>query len=172
MEKTLANLLLFNKKFWILVPIRFYNNICLFSQNIFMKNIYLIKFIIYGIIGWCLEVTWTGLGSLISGDYRLTSTTSLWMFPIYGLVVCFEPFYDRLLGMPMWVRGVFYMVMIFIAEYVTGGLIRQLTGQCPWDYTGSIFSINGLIRLDYAPVWFVAGLIYERIHVFLQTIIS
>ena len=54
-----------------------------------MDKIFLEKFIIYGITGWCLEVLWTGFMSLINGDPKLTSTTSLWMFPIYGMVVFF-----------------------------------------------------------------------------------
>ena len=54
------------------------------------------------------------------------------------------------------------MALIFTAEYVTGRLLRSLRA-CPWDYTGCRFSVDGLIRLDFAPLWFVAGLLFERI---------
>ena len=47
-------------------------------------------------------------------------------------------------------------------EYVTGRLLRSLRA-CPWDYTGCRFSVDGLIRLDFAPLWFGAGLWFERI---------
>jgi uncharacterized membrane protein len=34
----------------------------------------------------------------------------------------------------------------------------------PWDYTGTPLAVAGVIRLDYAPAWFVAGLLFERLH--------
>jgi len=45
----------------------------------------LMRFIIYGFVGWCIEVFWTGLGSLLRGDRRLKGWSYLWMFPIYHL---------------------------------------------------------------------------------------
>ena len=31
------------------------------------------------------------------------------------------------------------------------------------DYSNAPTNINGVIRLDYAPVWMAAGLIFEKI---------
>lgn len=42
-------------------------------------------FLFCGFIGWCLEILWTGLHSLLQGDASMKGTTSLLMFPIYGL---------------------------------------------------------------------------------------
>lgn len=123
----------------------------------------LIRFLIYGAIGWCMEIVWTGLQSLINKDFKMTATTSLWMFFIYGSVVFFEPVVDLLVGMPIIFRGVIYVLCIFGIEYLTGGFLRKL-GTCPWDYTGSRYSINGLIRLDYAPAWFLAGIVFEIVY--------
>ena len=44
------------------------------------------KFMIFGVLGWCAEILWTGFNSLLMGDGALTAKTYLWMFPIYGLV--------------------------------------------------------------------------------------
>lgn len=33
----------------------------------------------------------------------------------------------------------------------------------PWDYTGRNTNIDGLIRLDFAPLWFATGLLFEQI---------
>jgi hypothetical protein len=52
-------------------------------------------------------------------------------------------------------------------EYSTGG-IYSLLGICPWNYTGALYSINGLIRLDYAPLWAVAGVMFERLYFVLK----
>ena len=32
-----------------------------------------------------------------------------------------------------------------------------------WDYSHTPFHYRGVIRLDYAPVWFVTGLLFEKI---------
>jgi uncharacterized membrane protein len=122
------------------------------------------KFLIYGLIGWCAEVFWTGLGSLMKGDVKLAAFTYIWMFPIYGMAVFLESVHDRLRELPIIIRGSIYTILIFAVEYITGMLLKFLIGVCPWDYSGNILSINGVIRLDFIPVWFFAGLIFERIH--------
>lgn len=110
-----------------------------------------------------MEIFWTGLHSFIKKDYRLVSTTSVWMFFIYGMVVWLEPVCELLSHYPVFARGGVYVLCIFGVEYMTGGLLKRLN-MCPWDYSGSRYSVNGVIRLDYAPVWFAAGLIFERVY--------
>lgn len=122
------------------------------------------RFVIYGLLGWCIEVIWTGLGSLLIGDVRLTAKTYLWMFPIYGLVILFEPMHDAIRFWPLWKRGVIWMLLCFTVEYLTGWMLRSMLGTAPWDYSQAFFNIHGLIRLDYAPAWFGAGLLFEKIH--------
>ena len=124
----------------------------------------LIRFILYGAIGCLMEVFWTGLGSLINKDFKLRSNTSIWMFFIYGMVVFLEPIYLLIQPFPIVFRGVIYSLCIFAGEYITGGFLKR-GNLCPWDYTNSRYSVQGLIRLDYAPVWFAAGLIFERVFV-------
>ena len=120
----------------------------------------MLSFVTCGILGWGLEIFWTGLGALIHGDPRLTGRSSLWMFPIYGLAAAIGPVYQRLKPLNFVFRGLIYMVCIFAVEYVTGSILRSLH-LCPWDYSQAAFNINGLIRLDYAPLWFAAGLLFE-----------
>lgn len=127
----------------------------------------MLRFIVYGLIGWIAEVLWTGFGSLFAGDPRLRSHTYLWMLPIYGAAVFFEPVHDYLRNHHWMIRGCIYMFLIFFVEYVTGWAIRELVGVSPWQYTGQ-YSLDGLIRLDYAPAWFVAGLFFEKVHDFLD----
>ncbi|MDK2934487.1 MAG: hypothetical protein PWP27_2297 [Clostridiales bacterium] len=123
------------------------------SQTIYM----IIRFLIYGIMGWAMEIFWTGLGSFFRGDIRLQGTTYLWMFPIYGLAVFLEPIHDNIRFMPWMIRGCIWVLIIWAIEYVTGWAIQGAVGLCPWDYSESTpYSINGFIRLDYAPAWFVA----------------
>jgi Predicted membrane protein len=122
------------------------------------------KFILYGLIGWCAEVFWTGLGSLLKGDLMLTSFTFMWMFPIYGMAVLLEPIHDIIRNKPVFIRGGVYVILFFTIEFVTGNLLKLLLGACPWDYSKSPLSVCGVIRIDYIPVWFFAGLLFEKIH--------
>ena len=124
-----------------------------------------VRFVIYGVLGWAIEIVSTGLSALLRGDPRLSGRTYLWMFFIYGsAALLLEPVHS-LVGPWRWpFRGLVWTLSIFSIEYTSGWLLRELTGVCPWDYTGVRFSVGGLIRLDYAPAWFVLGLLFERLH--------
>ncbi|MCK4258934.1 MAG: hypothetical protein KAX49_08150 [Halanaerobiales bacterium] len=123
-----------------------------------------IRFIIYGLTGWCTEIFWTGLGSFLKGDLKLQAKTYIWMFAIYGLAIFLEPVHEAIRNWPIILRGGVYTVLIFLTEYITGWLLQRTIGVCPWDYSHIPFSLNGFIRLDYAPAWFIAGLLFERLH--------
>lgn len=70
--------------------------------------------------------------------------------------------YDK--DVPTWVRGIFWAGVIITVEYFSGLAIRALVGVCPWDYGKSTFAVDGLIRLDYVPFWYVVGLLFEKLH--------
>lgn len=120
------------------------------------------NFVLCGSLGWCLEVFWTGLHSLLDGQPTMMGQTSLLMFPIYGCAAVIAPLYRRLSSIPTAVRGCLYTVGIFITEFFSGSILKAL-GICPWDYSSTPFHYKGVIRLDYAPVWFVTGLLFEKI---------
>lgn len=120
------------------------------------------NFLICGLTGWCMEILFTSVGSLRKKDWRLIGQTSVWMFPIYGMAFCIRPIYEKIKHVPALIRGAFYSVGIFSFEYLSGSLLRK-HGLCPWDYSGEKTNVNGLIRLDYAPFWMAAGLLFERI---------
>ena len=120
------------------------------------------NFLICGLTGWCMEVLWTGLHSVLSGELTMTGKTSLLMFPIYGMAACIGPVYAKIKKLPALLRGSIYTVGIFSFEYLSGSLLRR-HHFCPWDYSSARANVNGLIRLDYAPFWLGAGLLFERI---------
>lgn len=136
-----------------------------------------------GTAGWCLEILFTSVDSILTHDWRLMGRTSLLMFPIYGLGALLGPVgkgIDRWLEEGIWDKleagerlkasgkelalrhGMIDMVLIFCAEYIFGFCMRQM-GICPWDYSGRPTNISGLIRLDFAPLWFFTGLLFEEI---------
>ena len=66
-----------------------------------MKN----QFLFCGSVGWGLEILWTGLHSLHDGEPTLSGTSSLWMFPIYGMASLIGPVSHHLARLPFFLRG-------------------------------------------------------------------
>ena len=78
------------------------------------------------------------------------------------LLPLLEPLMRRLISTPFWKRGLIYMLCIYLGEYTSGILLRY-KNACPWNYEKSPFHIQRVIRLDFAPLWFCAGLFFERL---------
>ena len=108
-------------------------------------------FFLCGFTGWCLEIFWTGLHSLFTGNFTMMGKTSLLMFPVYGLAALIRPAYRKLKDFPVMVRGVFYSCGIFFVEFLIGSFFQKLH-ICPWDYSHVPLQYKGVIRLDYAPL--------------------
>ena len=113
-------------------------------------------------IGWAMEILWTGLHAFRIRNLKLTGNSSLWMFPIYGSAAFLAPVMQKMRNAPLFKRGLVYMACIFLGEYVSGTLLKR-RNMCPWDYSKARWNIDGIIRLDYAPVWFFTGLLYEKL---------
>lgn len=128
-----------------------------------MKRCFLINFILCGLCGWCFECFWTGLGSIRKKeDKRFICNTSIWMFPIYGMAAFIKPVHCFLKRFSLIKRGIIYTIFIFITEFLSGTWLKA-RNACPWDYSKCPFNFKGVIRLDYAPLWFIMSLIYEKI---------
>lgn len=132
-----------------------------------MKTIY--RFFIYGLIGIWLEIFWTGLDSFLQHNYTLKATTYIWMIFIYGLGVFLEPIQDIIKNLNIFIRGSIYMILIYLGEYITGNILKLLLGVCPWNYT-DVYSINGIITLSFVPLWFIVGILFEKVHKILDNI--
>jgi Putative ABC-transporter type IV len=122
----------------------------------------------YSAVGVATEVVFTGArDSVLRRDWRLQGRSYLWMFAIYGLsAYLFEPVHDSVRSRPWWERAALYSFGILGVEYLSGTAIRRLVGVVPWDYSGhGRFVVRGgATRLDYAPLWALAGLGLERLH--------
>ena len=108
-------------------------------------------FFLCGFTGWCLEILWTGLNSLVTGHFTMMGKTSLLMFPVYGLAALIRPAYYKLARFPVMVRGIIYSCGIFFVEFLSGSFFQKLH-ICPWDYSHVPLQYKGVIRLDYAPL--------------------
>lgn len=115
-----------------------------------------------------MEVFWTGIASLFRGDTALMAHSSIWMIIIYGLAIFLEPIQSMLKNKNWFIRGVVYMFGIFFAEYITGYILDIFNIQV-WHYTDSL-NVHGYITLSFVPLWFIAGLFFERVRKWLDDV--
>ena len=117
-----------------------------------------------GLLGWFLEMIFTAFHAFRRRDYSLPCTTSVWMFPIYGLASLLAPLCRilRRCGFNFIFRGLVYTGIIFTGEFLTGTWLCK-RDLCPWNYERSRWNLGKVIRLDYAPCWFITGLLFERL---------
>ena len=134
------------------------------AHTTLMKTMTTIRnnFILCGLAGWCMEILFTALNSLRRREMKLMGSTSLWMFPIYGMAALIGPLYALIRRLPALLRSMIYSAGIFFFEFASGSFLKK-RDACPWDYSSAKSNIHGVIRLDYAPFWMAAGLIFERI---------
>ena len=117
------------------------------------------RFLAYGLAGWAVD----SLFVLAHTGRRWPS--SVLNVPVYGLAQpLFEPVHDRLRHRRAPLRAAVYGVGILAVEYASGRLLRRLVGRAPWDYGRARFAVDGLVRLDYLPLWGAFGLGLERLH--------
>jgi hypothetical protein len=124
------------------------------------------------LIGITLEIFWTSIiNSIKVSDLKLTGKTYLWMFPVYAIVpliyILILPNFNHT---NIFFRGIIYMLAFYLLEFISGWLIKKLVKVSPWNYEGysiNIFgkkyksNLNGLICLEYAPIWFLYGILGE-----------
>jgi len=97
-------------------------------------------------------------------DNHLMGYSSLWYVPLYALAPIVFYFWGRtLFAYPWYVRGLIYTALIYAIEYAGMWALRRLLGSSPSEagYYESRWHVHGLIRLDFAPFWFAAGLLFE-----------
>ena len=121
----------------------------------------------WGVHGVFIEIVFTGTWEfVVTGKWQLMGISSIWSFFIYGFGTFFfaEYLYNYLLALkvPLLARGVAYVLMTYTWEF-SCGLVLDYFNARSWDYTPFDYDVMGLITLEYAPLWFLAGMYYECI---------
>ena len=120
----------------------------------------------WGVNGIFVEVVFTGLWEfVVSGNINLMGISSIWSFFVYGLgTFLAESFYNLFISfkIPLLVRCLFYTLLIYLWEFACGLLLNQF-GVKSWDYSQFTYNVMGLITMEYAPLWFFAGLYFEGV---------
>uniref|UniRef100_A0A3B3UPH2 Transmembrane protein 229B n=1 Tax=Poecilia latipinna TaxID=48699 RepID=A0A3B3UPH2_9TELE len=124
----------------------------------------LFRLYVYALHGCLCEVAFTAVYDWCSTrDQRLPGHSSIWALPMYGSAIfCMEALRAWLLAQSrsLPVRLAVYTLFIYMWEF-SWGVGLSLLGACPWDYSAHRYNLGGLVTLDYAPAWAVAGLIAD-----------
>jgi len=135
----------------------------------------LFLFLFFACLGVTGEVCFTAITNLIKNDpfcgepvWSLTGKTYVWMLPIYMIIPLVGGwFFKKLQNLPLLARLAVIASAILLVEFISGFLLEQITGQCPWHYTEGI-TFFGYIRLDYFPAWMFFGFVVETFYNYLD----
>lgn len=128
--------------------------------------------LIFSFIGVGLEVFWTSIIDYVkTRNPRLEGKSYFWVFFVYGIV----PFVYLIVlnwfgSTSIFVRGILYMILFYLLEFISGYTLKIIFGVSPWNYSG--YKINlfgkkiksdflGVICLNYLPVWYIYGILGE-----------
>ena len=132
----------------------------------------LFRVVAYIAFGLVMEIGFTAISALLDGkitseDKRLRGVVSLYMIPVYGLLLLamFEPAYCLMsrAEVPWYLRAGIWAVLITGTEACCGWLYAYFLKIKPWDYSrckDRIFP-GGYARWAYVPLWGAAGLALE-----------
>lgn len=143
-------------------------------MSVSLKRVFF-RWLLFGMLGMIFEVCVMAWAVGRDGNLSLRGASSPWMLPIYGLIgIVLEPISQPLIKrrVPLPLRAVVYMLLIFAVEYVSGMIflyfgINQRGADnmhTVWDYGGTRYNLHGQIALEMAPTWYVFGLTLEFLY--------
>ncbi len=89
----------------------------------------------------------------------------VYMFFIYGVgITLFIPIFKWFLalGFNTLTRLSIYLIGLYFIEFLSGFLIKKITGKYVWYYSGK-YQYKHLVNFAYAPAWLVFVYILELI---------
>ena len=131
------------------------------------------NFVKFATLGVTTEIIFTAVVATLQSlqkqekiNWSLMGFSYIWMIPIYGSAAFLAPLIlPHLEPFNMFIRMLIYGITILMVEYITGYIIRAITGRCPWHYE-SKWAIHNLIRLDFLPLWMFFGLVIEFFYLY------
>lgn len=121
---------------------------------------YLWYFVIFSVIGWCLEVAYH---AVTCGKFINRGFLNGPVCPIYGagavaLIAALKPF-----GENMIVLFVSASIIASVLEFITGYVLEKMFNMKWWDYSNIPFNIKGYICLKFSLCWGIVGTFLMRV---------
>lgn len=117
-------------------------------------------FMLYSIIGWCVEVIYATVNKGIFINRGFLNGP---LCPIYGIgvtivIICLTPLNENLLLLFV---GSFFLTTLL--EFLTGLILELIFNQKWWNYTDQPFNIKGYVCLKFSLIWGLACVFVMRI---------
>lgn len=128
-------------------------------------------FLLFAFLGVSFEVLWVSILDFINQrNKKLKGHSSIWMYLVYGCSYFVILFVTTYFGQyNFFIRGLIYMFLFYLIEFTSGFILKKSMDAAPWDYAlTKKYHFNGLICLEYAPLWFFAGLTAETFYLFMK----
>ena len=132
-----------------------------------------VRTVFYGVCSFYFEVVWTAIyDSVDNRDQRLIGYSSVWSFFVYAMSLTnIERIYFATKDRSVLLRGSAYVVNAFAVEFIFGNLLFPI-GANSWDYSKQFtYHYKGMFALEYAPLWFFGGLLFEYQVVFCSNVV-
>lgn len=105
-------------------------------------------------------------GEVTQQDKLLEGHVTLWMIPVYGILLTFmfEPAFLIIRGLDWYIRYIIWCISFTLFEWLAGWIYDKKIGFCPWLYDTKDKIGKGYARWAYLPAWGIAGLVVERLY--------
>lgn len=122
-------------------------------------DIYIGLFIIYGLLGWCVEVLYVGFGT---GHFYNRGFLHMPFLPIYAFGALLITLTLSEFNNPLLVY-IFGVIVTSIIEYITSVAMEKIFHTRWWDYSNNFLNINGRVCLKNSLLFGLLSLvvIYE-----------
>lgn len=149
------------------------------GMNIIMDKIFLldvslyhilIYFLIYGFIGWCMEVAYATVssGKFINRGFLNGPICPIYAFGAVTVILALTPVEDNII-----LLFVGAVLLTTLWEYLVGYLLEKLFANKWWDYSDMPFNIRGYVCLKFSLMWGVACiLLLKAVHPSIQAIVN
>ena len=131
------------------------------------------KFFLYGILGWAIEIFFTGIGELVNRRWKAIGQSSFWMFPVYAITALILEAVSAGIQQPFYLKAFIYVPIFYGSEALSGLAICWLTrrlhsvfsgtqqGEIPWSYPQADWTLFGLINPKMVWAWFILALLFD-----------
>lgn len=131
---------------------------------------YFLAFLLYSVIGWCIEVI-LGLvqnKKFVDRGFLLGPYCPIYGFGCILIVLLLQKYTDNFL-----VLFILAMVICLVLEYMTSYFMELIFKARWWDYSNKKFNINGRVCLEYAVFFGIGGsLIMYLVHPLVIGVVS
>ncbi len=140
------------------------------SLSYLRRTNFLLYFIIYSFIGWCIETVYLSLskGHFVSRGFLIGPFCCIYGFGAVFLIKLLKHFKHN-----MFLVFTGASVIATLLEYIAGMLMRLLFNIVLWDYSHELFNVHGFICLRASITWGLMSVIaLYFIHPFIRLVVS